>query len=131
MLFLNPQHYTYFLKVFLWHNPFPPVRFSSTVAQRCAIPLLAPVSKAAPGRVSTSCNLMKCVVLKCPSRFYQLLLQGEILMPRPSRADKQLFLVEKLLWSCEFSCFNKLHEASRFLFLWLFFFFFCRVSNTD
>ncbi len=43
-------------------------------------------------------------------------------MPRPSRADKQLFLVEKLLWSCEFSCFNKLHEASRFLFLWLFFY---------
>ncbi len=67
---------------------------------------------------------MKWVVLKWPSRFYQLLLQGEILIPRPSRADKQLFLVEKLLWSCEFSCFNKLHEASRFLFLWLFFIFF-------
>ncbi len=63
------------------------------------------------------------MVLKWPSRFYQLLLQGEILIPRPSRADKQLFLVEKLLWSCEFSCFNKLHEASRFFFLWLFYFF--------
>ncbi len=52
-LFLNP-HYTYFLNGF-YGLTLPPslVRFSFTVAQRCAIPLLAPVRKAAPGRVST------------------------------------------------------------------------------
>jgi len=76
------------------------------------IPPLAPVSKAALGKVSVCRKLTSGTenLFKCPSCFYHFL-QEETCTSRPSLVGKLWFLVEKLTWSSEIWCFNKIHET--------------------